>query len=379
MKVAFLTAHLSEAAGGFAYAIPGIVAGLERCPGIDPHIVGIRDDLSPEAWRCWGANVHAHRQVGLRAFGWAPSLPSALRRLAPDLVDAQGLWMYPSRASLQWYHHAGRPYVLTPHGMLHPWSLGRSSWKKHVVSRWFEDEHLGRAACLRATAPDEARHFRAYGLRNAIALVPNGVEVPACTEQRRERDRRRVLFLGRIHPVKGIDFLLRAWARANARHQDWELVIAGPDETRHRTDLQQFARDLALSGIEWRDAVYGNEKSAIYRSADLLVLPTHTENFGLVVAEALAHQVPVITTRNAPWDGLEQHRCGWWIDLSDEALATTLDEAMSMPDAERRVMGLRGRAWMARDFAWPAIARQMHEVYTWVLGGGPPPSCVMTD
>ena len=200
--------------------------------------------------------------------------------------------------------------------------------------------------------------------------------------QRRDRQssrRKTVLFLSRLHPKKGIDYLLRVWARVSRNAPEWQLVIAGPDELDHRAAMQSLASQLDLHNLVWREAVYGDEKTLLYHSADLFVLPTHAENFGLVVAEALAHEVPVITTTNAPWDGLKRHCCGWWIDLSDEALAMALHEAMSMTDAERRAMGARGRAWMERDFAWPAIAAQMHELYAWVLGGGSPPSFVVTD
>lgn len=380
MKVAFLTGHLSEASGGFSYAIPGMVAGLARCGGVDPYIFGIRDDRSPDAWRHWGVNVQAHRQIGMRAFGWAPKLPGALRRLAPDIVDAQGLWMYPSLVSLARHRRSGGPYAVTPHGMLDPWTLRRSAWKKRLVGTWFEKEHLQRASCLRATARMEADHLRAYGLRNPIAVVPNGLDMPPlgprpCVAG----SKRRLLFLSRLHPKKGIGHLLRAWVRLSGVHLNWELVIAGPDEIGHRAEMQRLAADLEARDVIWHEPVHGEAKSALYRSADLFILPTHAENFGLVVAEALAHEVPVITTTNAPWDELKIHRCGWWTDLTDNALVAAMDEAMALSDTERYTMGARGRAWIARDFAWPTIACQMQEVYTWVLGGGPPPACVITD
>ncbi len=287
--------------------------------------------------------------------------------------------MHQSLVSLRHHRRTGRPYLVTPRGMLDPWAVRHGGWKKRLVAWWFEHEHLRRAACLRATAPMEAGHFRAFGLKNPIAVVPNGIDLPDPAPPPARVGRRRLLFLSRLHPKKGLDHLLRAWARLHRHHADWQLVVAGPDEIGHRAAMQELAAALGLADILWHEPVEGDAKSALYRSADLFVLPTHAENFGLVVAEALAHGLAVVTTTNAPWDGLERHRCGWWIDLSDDALATALDDAMSLSDAERRAIGERGRAWMAQDFAWPAIVRQMHEVYTWTLGGGPPPACVVTD
>jgi glycosyltransferase involved in cell wall biosynthesis len=370
VRLALLTGELSASAGGIAYSVPAFARALDKGPGIETHVIGTLDPDAPDAWRGWGPSVHPHRQWGPRSFHFAPGSGRTL---------AQGLWMHQSLVNLRHHRRTRRPYLVTPHGMLDPWAVRHAGWKKRLVGWWFEDEHLRRASCLRATAPMEAGHFRAYGLRNPIAVVPSGIDLPPLLPRQSVADRKRLLFLSRLHPKKGIEYLLRAWARLPRHHADWELVIAGPDEIGHRAGMQHLAESVGLADVVWHEPVQGVAKSALYRSADLFVLPTHAENFGLVVAEALAHELPAVTTTNAPWDGLERHRCGWWIELSDDALAAALDDAMSLAESDRRAMGERGRAWMARDFAWPAIARQMHEVYTWVLGGGPPPSCVVTD
>ena len=268
--------------------------------------------------------------------------------------------------------------MVTPRGMLDPWALRRMAWKKWIVRLWYENEHLRSASCLRATSAMEADHFRAFGLRNPIAVVPNGLELPPLKPRFERHGRlKRLLFVSRIHPKKGLEFLLRAWSRVQRSYADWELVVAGPDEVGHSAQLRMLAEQLEVERVLWLGPVYGREKSALYRSADLFVLPTHAENFGLVVGEALAHEVPVITTKNAPWRGLKEHQCGWWIELNDRTLTETVEEAMGLTEAERRTMGSRGRAWVGRDFAWPAIGRQMVDVYQWVLGGGAPPPCVM--
>jgi glycosyltransferase involved in cell wall biosynthesis len=264
--------------------------------------------------------------------------------------------------------------------MLDPWALKRSAWKKRMVRFWFEDAHLRGAACLRATSALEASHFRTFGLRNPIAIVANGIDLPTLRlKPAKPGPHRRVLFLSRIHPKKGIDLLLRCWSSLERSHDDWELIIAGPDEGGHAADMKMLAEELFLKRVRWAGPVYGDEKSALYRAADLFVLPTHAENFGLVVGEALAHEVPVITTTGAPWDELEANGCGWWIELSERVLASALDEAMRLSDETRREMGARGRAWVEQAFAWPAIARQMAEVYEWVAGGGAPPATVSLD
>lgn len=309
-----------------------------------------------------------------------PALAHTLHDVSPDIIDVQGLWTHASRVSLRYHRRTGRPYVVTPHGMLDPWALGFSRWKKRLAAAWFQDAHLHAAACLRATAPMEADHFRAYGLRQPIAVVPNGVDLPPAAERPpRDGRRRRLLFLSRIHPKKGLPHLVRAWAALADRFPDWELVVAGPDELGHTAEMQALTRELGAPRVTWPGPVHGEAKSRLYRSADVFVLPTHAENFGLVVAEALAHELPVVTTHHAPWAGLDQQGCGWWIPLELDALVATLERAMTLNDATRDAMGAAGRAWMARDFTWSAVARQMVEVYRWVHAGGAAPACVRFD
>jgi glycosyltransferase involved in cell wall biosynthesis len=260
--------------------------------------------------------------------------------------------------------------------MLDPWARDRSRLKKKLVRYWFENAHLFGASCLRATAEMEAEHFRSFGLRNPIAIVPNGVEVPDILPPKAADGRRRLLFLSRVHPKKGLPLLLHAWARIEPKRPEWELVIAGPDEVGHTAEIKALARNLGLKQVLWRDAVNGAEKSILYRSADAFILPTHAENFGLVIAEALAHEVPVITTRNAPWQGLTEQGCGWWIPLDEAHLFAAMAEATSQPRSALHEMGVRGRKWMQRDFGWDGVAEEMQSVYDWVVGVSPRPECV---
>ena len=177
-----------------------------------------------------------------------------------------------------------------------------------------------------------------------------------------------IKYIGRIAPIKNLDSLSRAFARIAP--EDWRLVIVGPDQENHAAELKALAQELGVSeSIQFTGPKYGEDLQKAYADADIFVLPSYSENFGSVVIEALAHSVPVITTKGTPWQELEERKCGWWIDIGVEPLAAALKAAMSLSDAERREMGARGRKLVEARYTWDAVGRAMVKGYEEVQHG----------
>jgi glycosyltransferase involved in cell wall biosynthesis len=265
--------------------------------------------------------------------------------------------------------------------MLEPWALAWNPVRKRLALALFQQAVLDGAAGLLATAEPERAHLRALVRRTPIAVIANGVEMPAQVPPHDldPEAPRTLLFLSRLHPKKNLPALIAAWAglRDAPELARWRLVIAGPDERGHRAEL---ARQIAALGpesrIELRAAVPDAEKSALYAAADLFILPSNSENFGIVVAEALAHGRPVITTTGTPWADLPGAGAGWWTAPSVEALAGAMAEAMRLPPAARAQMGACGAALVAARHGWPHIAEQTLQFYRWLVEGGRPPEFV---
>lgn len=371
MRVAMVVASISRSGGGIA----AVVESLARYVADSGVEVGVFS-LADEAWRAgdnqtWsGPTPKIYTRIGPRSLGYAPMMARGLIDWNPDLVHLHGLWMHPSRSVLQWTNATGRPYIISPHGMLSPTALSFSPTKKRISLALFQRESLAKAAYLHATAEEEAAEFRIFGLNNDMVVVPNGIDVPELNDIKSPPfGKKTILYLGRIHPKKGLDTLINAWQRIESEHKDWQLKIIGPSEGGHLEHLQQL---VAISGVKrvlFGEAIYGQEKQKAYQDAEIFVLPTRNENFALVVPEALVNMTPVISTKGAPWKGLIENGCGWWIDHGVEPLAEALAVGMATPKEVLASMGARGREWMIRDYSWTRIAADMVAAYTNILRG----------
>jgi glycosyltransferase involved in cell wall biosynthesis len=238
--------------------------------------------------------------------------------------------------------------------------------KKQLALWLYQGWVLRSAAMYMVTSKPECHNVRRLGLNQPVAIVPNGVDVPAHLEARRSADVRTLLFLSRLHPGKGLLDLVEAWAAV--RQPGWRIVIAGGGEGGHQAEVERLIHQKGLaSDFTWAGFVNGEAKRACFAQADVFVLPTHSENFGIAIAEALAHGLPVITTTGAPWPGLLTHRCGWWVEPGVPGIASALTQALACSPEELNAMGQRGRQWVAERFAWANIGADAALAGAWLL------------
>jgi glycosyltransferase involved in cell wall biosynthesis len=337
-------------------------------------------------------DIKSFNAFGPSKFGYSPSMEQKAvtkEGLLFNVLHQHSIWMATSRVTIRWRNNWNRPTILSPHGTLEDWAIKRSAWKKRIALFAYEMDNLRHATCLHATAISEANNFRKFGLKNPIAVIPNGISAKSLEKQGnavrfRSRfaipsDKRILLFLSRINPIKGLPMLFEAIEKLQKALDDWILVIAGfEDVSGYQLELEQLVKKLNISNkIIFAGPLFKENKEDALAAADIFVLPTHSENFGIVVAEALAAGVPVLTTYGAPWEELLSHNCGWWVEISEQGIYTALQDAISRSKQELVVMGARGKLLVKSKYTWGQVTKMTLELYDWLLGRCDMPNFVM--
>ncbi len=352
---------MREHGAGVTAAVEELIRA-QRALGLDPLLLDGDQLPNPRAvgsWRGAGFPVRAWEAIG-----------------AADVVHVHALWLLSTWIGSFVARLRAKPYVVAPHGMLDPWALGQSRWKKRVSRLLFEDRLLAGAGCIHALCASERDAVRRLGIRAPVAVVPPGVD-PTLVE-RRSGDVAGgppyVLFLGRLHQKKGIDVLLRAFGTVAPRRPEWRLVIAGPDEVGIRAELARLAGTLGIERrVDFVGPMQGERKLQLLERAALFALASHSEGLPVAVLEAMALGLPVAISPACNLPEVERVGAGFVGPAAPEAFAGILDRAMGLDSAGRRTIGERGRALVAQRFTTRATAESLHRVYEWLCGRGREP------
>jgi glycosyltransferase involved in cell wall biosynthesis len=361
-----VTAHADVRFGGLTTTLPRfcralqstgqwvapLVASCEESEIIPTEEIGdLEFERFPSGSRLW-----------LSRGRWAGRLKEHVRRA--DIVHIHGLWQAHTALTVSLCRRLGRPYVISAHGMLEPWALSQGRVKKRVYYTLLESRHLRHASCLRALTEAEVEDYRRLGLTNECAIVPNGIDVPeACDAAQfldaypELRQKRIVLFLGRIHPKKGLDILFQCWNRIAVQHPEAHLVVAGPDEAGLCGQLLAgLTGSSARQRVLFPGVLRGQLKSSALAAADVFVLPSYSEGFSVAILEAMAAGRPVLISGACHFPEVAKSRCGWEIKPTADELEMALKESLSAAAESLRAMGEAGRRLVAERYSWDAVA-----------------------
>jgi len=364
--------------GGPSRSVTELCSELINC-GIRSNITSIASDypLIPEELI---DNIHLISNNRLQLVRLKNQLNNLINQKKISLIHCHGIWQITPHIAARLARKTNLPYIISPRGMLEPWALNEGKWKKKLGLRLYQNDDLANAVCIHATSQMEARNIRNLGFKNPIAVIPNGIDMSKfpLSEQKKQK-LHTLLFLSRIHPKKGIEILIEAWSNLDKNtRQNWQIKIAGNGEKGYIADLQNLISEKGLDNdIHIIGPRYRNAKILEYQQADLFVLPTYSENFGIVVAEAMACGVPVITTKGTPWEELNTQKAGWCIEIGLAPLTETLSKALLLSDNERILIGLNGRKLVEENYSIESISKKMIQLYKWVLFRGEKPEFII--
>ena len=373
MKILSFISSIDLSSGGPSRSVPMLVKGLAEL-GVDVTLMTIRSD---------NMNVHALEGTTAKLKVLEPSFSNKeiaryLKEEQFQLVQIQSMWEWSYHRVVVEARKQGIPYIVTPRGMLEPWSLSQKKWKKKLAWLLYQRNDVQKSACVFTTAKMEAENVSELGITTCKAVIPNGIETDAYPcKTSTDGVKKQVLFLSRVHVKKGIEILFDAWKRVYHDFADWQLLIVGNGEAEYIHSLENRANSLGLKdNIKILPPVFGDAKIKVYHESALFCLPSFSENFGMAIAESMSCGAPVITTTNCPWIILNDTKTGWCIDLSVDNLEHALREAMTMSSVDLYAMGQKASKLIYENFDYRSVTLKILRLYEWLLNGGEKPEFI---
>lgn len=379
MKVTHCISSIDESTGGPARSVTNLVEAFGEIDKISE--INLLTLKSENPLLSKFVNTKLFLKFYSSGFmGYSSELADRLDSIKSELFHIHGIWQIPVHQMAKSARERKIPYVISIRGMLEPWSLTQSQIKKKLVMLLFQHKDLKKASCLHATGFMEVESIRKLGFTNPVAEIPNGININEFPQKQylTGKSKKTILFLSRIHRKKGIEILISSWELLDDNiKESWNIKIAGNGDENYINQLNSLIQGKGLSeSITIIGAKFGSEKITAYHEADLFVLPTYSENFGIVIAEALCCGVPVITTEGTPWDVLERYNAGRWVAIGENALKEALENLMCKTDEEREAMGKNGRKLIEEKYSIESVAERFILLYQWILYKGEKPDFV---
>ena len=377
MRICIFTTTLDKKDGGPSRSVPILAKGLSEI-GVDVTLMACQsEDMNTHILDGSAVNFEIiHRDIS------SNELEDLFVNARFDLIHSQNLWnpLYHKVAKIA--RKNGIPYMMTPRGCLEPWSLKQKRLKKKIALSLYQKADLQKASCILATSDMEAQNIRNLGISSPIAVIPNGIDITEynCRRDCIEQVKEQICFISRIHEKKGIEFLINAWEALSTKFPNWNVVVAGNSESIYIEQLKKIIKDKNLqNSFQIIPPVFGKDKYKLYCESSILVLPSFSENFGMVVAEAMSCGLPVITTNGTPWQVLNKERLGWCIDLQLNLLIKTMQDAMELGKERLYNKGQACSDYIKSTFQYQEVAKHNRDVYNWLINGVEMPHFIKTS
>lgn len=367
---------LNVNAGGPALSMRLTLKGLEKA-GVET--VALSEPITVDGQLIASdVNVHFTNKPMCGSFAYVNNIYKCLKQEKNvDIYHIHGTWMYHGLAISRYANKLGKPYLVSPRGMLYPQALAHHSLLKKIMMFLYQGREFKNAACVHATCKEEMEYYRALGFKNPVAVLPNPIETTDIINRPiKKNDCLRFGYLGRVHPRKRIERLIYAFDALRNELNDSELLIIGADDKQYEEFLHKEVERLHLKNVRFTGFLTGKEKDEAIMSLSYLVVPSDFENFGNIVTEALVRGVPVIASKGMPWKDLEDYHCGWWVDNDQDTINRTIMMAYNTSEKDRIQMGLNGKQLMRNKYSVEVLGLKMKQLYEWILNGGEKPDFV---
>lgn len=288
-----------------------------------------------------------------------------LKTFQPDIIHVHALWDPLVHTAIKLGHKYNIPLIHSPHGMLTPWALSNKATKKKIAWNLYQKNDLKKINRFHVTCEEEKKDLIRLGINAPISIIPLGIDIQDY-DLSTKKESKKILFISRIHPKKGLINLVEAWHKI--QKEGWKILICGPDDDNHEQEVKQKIEELGLNDFfEFKGPVTGSEKNNLFKECDLFILPTHSENFGIVVLEALSFGMPVITTKGSPWESINQYNAGWWVEIGVDPLEHALTNFLSLTKNEKLIIGKNAQNLAKEKFSWDIIINHLLEIYKEII------------
>lgn len=370
MKILQTVHDLSTKSGGLSSSVYNLVEAL-HIAGADITLAALApkngDKLcgEPKEWLCQLEN-----DSKLGTLSYSKNMNHFLDDTGFDIYHTNGNWGLHNYHTVSTAKRRSKPFIISTHGNFYPQALSISSWKKKIAGALWVNRYLDEANAVCATSMQEMEFLRLYGVKAPIAVVPNVILIPNFISDIHKvvhpAGKRKFGFLGRLHPIKNIDRIIKAWAESRASSSEASLHIFGKGDVEYEKSLRQLCMDLNLSNVIFEGWTDGKEKFMSLSDMTVVLSPSQQENFGMTIAESLLVETPVLASLNTPWKELETYRCGWLRPDSISDIKEVINQVLTLSDKTLMEMGKRGHELILKTYSPGVIGKMMLQLYQWV-------------